>query len=242
MIKQVSQFHDRKSEKEDENEKKLLDIKRKNFKSLNNTFVLGYYNSGTNWINYLIIENTPPNHIYTLRNQHKFISDHITIESQPKHGKVKDLTLSQKKCVIIYVIRDFDSWINSFLRNKYEVKIKNDIASSTYGWPSMNVYDLYCHIIQTNLNLLRNSKCNYIIVNMKEIQKNKGFIILELLEKLNFKFIKPYKEISVHTKNKKNEINRNFSNCDITKFKLKENKNIEKFIKDIALKPECRLL
>ena len=40
----------------------------------------------------------------------------------------------------------------------------------------VNIYDLYCHIIQTNLNLLRNSKCNYIIANMKEIQKTKGFI------------------------------------------------------------------
>ena len=67
----------------------------------------------------------------------------------------------------------------------------------------MNVYDLYCHIIQTNLNLLRNSKCNYIIVNMKEIQKNKGFIILELLEKLNFKFIKHIKKLVFILKIKK---------------------------------------
>ncbi len=46
----------------------------------------------------------------------------------------------------------------------------NDIISSG-DWGTMNVYELYCHIINTNRNALINSECNYVIVNMKYIKK-----------------------------------------------------------------------
>jgi len=207
----------------------------------NNIFVCGYYHTGTNWMKDLIIKNTPNNTIYTPKHEHKFILDNNKIFRFGKHGKLNNTILSQKKLVIIYLIRDFESWIKSFVRASYEVRIRNDIALSSYGWPSMNVYKLYCHIIRTNVELLRKSKCKYIIANLKSIQKSKGFQILNLLEKNSFIFKKPFKEIEKHTKTNKKEQNQKRKNINIKKYKKYNDDYVENLVKKLYNEIEYRL-
>ena len=47
---------------------------------------------------------------------------------------------------------------------------------------NMNVYQWYCHMIESNISLLKNLESNYIILSMKQIQKDKGKSLLNVLE------------------------------------------------------------
>ena len=105
------------------------------FRNKRKIFILGSYNSGTRWLNYLIIENTPKFRIYTLRNQHHYLSDNNQILRQFKHGVLEKQTLNQKNLLIIYVIRDFKSWLKSYLKNPYDL---NKVV------PINDIYNWYC--------------------------------------------------------------------------------------------------
>ena len=199
-----------------------------------NIFISGYFHTGTNWLNNLIIENTPSDKLYMLMNQHTYISDNNTIERQGKHGKFKNELLSQKKTVIIYLIRDFETWLPSFLSESFGMKINNGILNCHYGWGEMNIYDLYCHIINTNVKLLRESKCNYIIGNLAILQKTKGYEILNLLEKYGFEFSKPYKPIDKHTKINKIAQNRQRSSINLNLYIKKINNETESYVKKLS--------
>ena len=56
----------------------------------------------------------------------------------------------------------------------YEVKITGNRGSSSYGWPAMNIYELFCHVVLTNIEILRNSNSNYIIAHMTNLQQSNG--------------------------------------------------------------------
>ena len=115
-IKQRSEFETglktRASEDADRDQKKLIEINH-NKKRI---FIFGNYCSGTRWLNYLIIENTPKNHLYALRNQNCYLDDNNNIERNFKHGILKEELLNQKNIIIIYIIIDFDNWLHSFCR------------------------------------------------------------------------------------------------------------------------------
>ena len=218
--------------KADEDQKQLININH-NKKKL---FIIGNYSSGTRWLNYLIIKNTPPNSLYMLRNQHAYLDDNNNVQKNFKHGILTETLLKQKNVVIIYIIRDFDTFLNSFSKNSYDKTIKNGIVLGS----NMNVYEWYCHMIETNISLLRNSGSNYIIVNMKQIQETKGESLLKALKTYGFNFREPYEFIDTHTKTKQhNIVNRKHSNSTL-QFK-RNNTNIENILKNIAQQPEIKI-
>ncbi|WP_299354134.1 hypothetical protein [uncultured Shimia sp.] len=163
-------------------------------------FTAGYYHTGTRWVNELIRTNTPSGLLYSPRNQHRYIDEQYRIAEFGKHGRLNPRLLGKDSPIIIYMVRDFETWVQSFLNNPYDVKICDDIASSSYGWPSLNVYDLYCHVTKTNISLLRESSSNFIIANLASNQKTKGFDILELLEQHGVSLTRPFSPILKHTK------------------------------------------
>lgn len=237
-IKQISQFDTglktATAKKADEDEKKLIEINH-NEKRL---FIVGNYCSGTRWLNYLIIKNTPTNHLYALRNQHQYLDDNNNVKSNFKHGILKEEVLNQKHIVIIYIIRDFDTFLNSFSKNSYDKTIKNGIVLGT----NMNVYQWYCHMIESNISLLKNSESNYIIVSMKQIQKTEGESLLNILETHGFEFRKPYDFIDKHTKTRKTEQNQNHSKQTEETLKFdRNNTKIEHILKNLAKQPEIKI-
>ena len=189
----------------------------------------------------LIIKNTPTNYLYTLRNQHQYLDDSNNIKKNFKHGILEKDILKQKNIIIIYIIRDFDTWLISFLKNSYDKKIENGIILGT----NMNIYQWYCHMIEKNISLLKNSKSDYIIVSMTQIQKSKGDSLLNILETYGFTFKKPYDFIDKHTKTKKKEQNQNHSN-DKSNLNNKinferNNKEIENILKKLDKEPEIKI-
>jgi hypothetical protein len=237
-IKQISEFETGlktiKAKKADKDQKELIEINH-NKKRL---FVVGNYCSGTRWLNYLIIKNTPTNSLYALRNQHNYLDDNNYVKENGKHGFLSEELLNQKHVVIIYMIRNFDNFLNSFLKNSYDKKIKNGIILGT----NMNVYEWYCHMIESNISLLKNSESNYIIVNMEQIQKTKGKSLLNVLEKHGFEFIKPYYFIDTHTKTGKIEQNQKYSNKTGKKLEFERNNTkIENILNTLAKQPEIKI-
>jgi hypothetical protein len=220
--------------KADKEQKELIKI-NKNTKKL---FVVGNYCSGTSWLNYLIIKNTPINYLYALRNQHEYLDDNNNVIRDFKHRIVPKTLLNQKKILILYIIRDFDNFLKSFLQNSYDKKIENGIVLGT----NMNVYEWYCHMIESNISLLRNSDANYMIVNMEQMQKTNGEALLKYLEIKGFKFVKPYTFIDKHTKTGQIAQNREWSNITDKKLKLKRNNTtVETILKNLAKQPEIRI-
>lgn len=188
-------------------EKILLSKKRKLRRKSSGpdcVFTAGYYHTGTRWINELIRKNTPANRILSLRNQHRYINDDCEIAEFGKHGRFDKVILNQKNCIIVYMVRDYETWIQTFMNQPYEVEMDGDIASSTYGWPSMNIYDLYCHVVKTNVDLLRNSDCRYIIADLGRCQKDQGRALIGILEEHGIAFSRPFKPIVRHTKKSEN--------------------------------------
>ena len=237
-IKQISEFETGlktiKAKKADKDQKELIEINH-NKKRL---FVVGNYCSGTRWLNYLIIKNTPTNSLYALRNQHNYLDDNNYVKENGKHGFLSEELLNQKHVVIIYMIRNFDNFLNSFLKNSYDKKIKNGIILGT----NMNVYEWYCRMIESNISLLKNSESNYIIVNMEQIQKTKGKSLLNVLEKHGFEFIKPYYFIDKHTKTGKIEQNQKYSNKTGKKLEFERNNTkIENILNTLAKQPEIKI-
>ena len=234
-IKQFSEF-ETKSNKLKNNianiYEKILINKNKNSKKI---FVIGNYCSGTRWLNYLIIKNTPINHIYSLRNQHNYLDDNNNIKKNFKHGTLTEEILI-KKNIIIYIIRDFNTFLKSFLNNNYD-NIKNKIILNK----KFTIYEWYCKLIEINVKLLRKFASNYIIVNMKQIQKDKGGNLLNILNNNGFNFIKPYKYINKHTKTKKDIINRTYSNLLNKNFNFEKNNKIIENIIQIYQKPEIKI-
>ena len=149
--------------------------------------------------------------------------------------------LNQKKVIIIYVIRDFESWLPSHINNRYETSFNGDIISSTYEWPSMNVYELYCYMINKNLNLLKNSESNYVIVNMKKLQKSNGYDLIKLLKDHNLDFSKEFIPVLKHTKNNENKQNRDYNKVDINYYKKKSNKEIDDYVSSLTMEYRLNL-
>jgi len=207
-IKQISEFETGlkgdKALKADKEEKLLIEnrINKKNI------FVLGNYSSGTRWLNYLIINNTPENNLYSLRNQNNYIDDENNIQKLHKHDILNEKILSQRNLFIIYIIRDFDSFLPSFIKGGFKTVKEGIIVDE-----NMNVYDWYCDMIKKNITLLRENSINHIIVNMKQVQKDNGENLLNILETCGFNFTKPYHFVDKHTKTgEKNVKNRIFDN------------------------------
>lgn len=234
-LKHVSQFKtgikSKLGNKADKDEKKLIDINL----STKRLFVVGNYHSGTRWLNYLIIDNTPINSLYSLRNQHKYLDDNNNIKNNFKHGILTEELLNQKNIVIIYIIRDFDNFLNSFLKNSYDKTIKNGIVSGT----NMNIYEWYCYMLESNISLLKNSESKYIIASLEQLQETKGKSLLNILEKYGFKFIKPYNFIEKHTKTRK--IEQNQKKYQHKLLFQRNNLKIENLLKTLIKQPEICL-
>ncbi|MAI13131.1 MAG: hypothetical protein CMM15_03855 [Rhodospirillaceae bacterium] len=238
-IKQISEFRTglktSKAEQADKDQKQLIELNH-NKKRL---YIFGNYCSGTRWLNYLIIENTPKNHLYALRNQHCYLDDNNNVGRNFKHGILKENLLHQKQIILIYTIRDFDNWVHSFSKNSYDKKIENGMVSGT----NMNLYQWYCYMIESNISLLKSSKSKYIIVSMEQIQKDKGESLLNILEKHGFELTKPYNFLNEHTKTRKTEQNQKLSKNNSNEFKFERNNTeVENLLKALAKQPEIKIL
>ncbi len=186
-------------------------IKRKRLEEnnkFNSIMVVGYYNSGTNWLHKLLQENCIDTVVHP--NQHKYVNSnnercsHLNDNQwRGKHGRISDRLMDTDDILIIMVVRRFENWLPTHLTNSYETKINDDIITSTYGWPSMNIYKLYSHVIKTNVNILRNSGRPYILCSLEEMQKDKGRRLINLLKIYNFKVKKDFVEINKNTKTKR---------------------------------------
>ena len=66
----------------DREQEKLISASQNNQR----IFVVGNFCSGTRWLNYLIIKNTPSGSIYSLRHQHQYLDDNGNIMEHFKHG------------------------------------------------------------------------------------------------------------------------------------------------------------
>jgi len=166
-----------------------------------NIFVAGYYCTGTRWLNLLIKKNTCSECTYVYNNQHMYEIDNHTVVKFPKHGRFDDRILKQRNLVIVYTITDYHSWVLSFLQNTYDARINSrGIVSSTYGWPSMHIYDLYAHVYLTNIQLLRNSNVHYILVHLEYLKKSKGLNLLRTLSLHGYCFTSQFSPITKHTK------------------------------------------
>ena len=110
-IKQISEFetgvNTKEAKKADNEQNELININHDQKK----IFVIGNYCSGTHWLNYLFIKNTPKNYLYTLRNQHQYLDDNNNVQNNFKHGILKEKLINQKNIVIIYTIRNFDTFL-----------------------------------------------------------------------------------------------------------------------------------
>ncbi len=163
------------------------------------------------------------------------MDDNNNIQSNFKHGILSKKLLNQKNILIIYIIRDFDTFLESFLNNSYGKKIENGIVLGT----NMTVYEWYSHMIETNIHLLRHSASNYIIVNMEQLQRTSGKSLLNILKIHGFEFIEPYEIIDKHTKKKKLNIkNRKYSKSLTFE---RNNTNVENIIKTITEQPEIKI-
>lgn len=163
-------------------------------------FVAGYFHTGTRWINELIRLNTPRRTLYTLKNLHNYIDDSNRIAEFGKHSELNSGILSQETCIVIYLVRDFETWLQSYLNKPYDDVLDGDVAIPGYGWQTMNVYDLYCHVTTTNVSHLRRSGKNFVIANLGYLKQSKGTEILELLEQQGLHFARPIRPVIKHTK------------------------------------------
>lgn len=228
-IKQISQLdtgiNTNRSREADQQEKLLIEKRPKNANSI---FVCGNKNSGTRWLNYLIIQNTPSDTIYTLRNQHYFFDDDNYVCHQNKHSILYENILQQKNNLIIFVIRDFESWLPSFLSNPYGSDIQSNTVYDESMTAYINIYRWYCNKILINIDKLKNSECNYILLSLKQVQQDNGISLLKLLETYGYKLINPYKLINKHVKSKKkNKFNRKYSKFNINYYRIELNHEIE---------------
>jgi len=174
----------------------------------NSIMVIGYYNSGTNWIHKLLEKNcidkvVHPNQHKYVNSNHKICNDVNDNQWKGKHGRISDRLLDTDDVLIIMVVRRFENWLPTHLTNSYETRINDDIITSTYGWPSMNIYKLYSHVVKTNVNILRNSGRPYILCSLEDMQKDKGKRLINLLNIYNFKVKKKFIEINKNTKTKR---------------------------------------
>ena len=188
---------------------------------IDNIIVTGYYNTGTDWINNLIIENTPQNKIHSLVNKNKYIDNNCVIKSFNNYRQLEPELLENIHSLIIYMVDTFDDWIKLYNKNSDNKESDQDI------------YDNFSKINHSNIKLLRKSNSNYIIVHIRDLQKSAGLKLLEILEKeLDFEFKKPIKII--------NNINNNENN--ITTFNYEINIKFEEEIKKLKKRIEYQFI
>jgi hypothetical protein len=209
-------------------------------KPIKSVFVSGYYHTGTRWIHKLIKENSEE-HIIPA-GWGTYISNENEEIRQSKHAELSDAILRDDSVIIIYMIKDFESWMKSFKHQQYEVILEDDVVLDPedrevlhHGWPSgMNVYDLYCYVIETNVRRLRDSRSKYIICNLSYIQTDKGAKIINILKKAGLKMKKDFVPIEKHTKTNEAKLsekeeysqNREYEDIDISYYCKKENEYI----------------
>jgi len=148
--------------------------------------------------------------------------------------------MAQRRNLIILVVRDFEEWLPSFVHNTYESFLEGDLAGGgPYGWPTMNVYDLYVHVCMTNIIALRSSPPGgkkYIICNMGAMKATQGKELLDLLAEFGFE-LTPFTPILGHTGHSGAALR---APVDVAKYKHHDNATFTAMMDDIRLKPWVR--
>ncbi len=147
---------------------------------IENFFVLGSYNSGTNWIyNLLKINTKTENHVHI----GGFVDDRGDIQQQWKHALPGDVLLSQQKLLVVYVIKPFEAWWCSMINRSHQLKFKPngwvESGATSTGW----MHDVYCDAITRTVNKLQKYQKHYIVARTDMLQSTSGINLLDFIRK-----------------------------------------------------------
>ena len=185
---------------------------------IKNIKIYGERNSGTNFLYELLENNLIDVKLYSGSYKNKTGWKH----GYPKIHLIKNLN----NTLFIFIVRDLEKWLKSMYVNPYHFEKINDINSFLTKKLKINDFrknhDVVKYNYENNINIfdLRylKIKCyfnffkfinNGLIINLEDIQTDKGFKLIKTLNKsfkinINNNFI----PILKHTKTKKNEQNK----------------------------------
>ena len=153
--------------------------------SIENIYVLGNYNSGTNWIHYLIQKNLREDvKSQTLLHVHRFTDDNNKQQCQWKHVAPVDLMLKQQKLLVVYLIRPFEQWASSMIHRPYGSTLKpNGWIEKATRWCSEPgwLHDVYCNQVSHIHKLLCEQQKHYIIARTDKLQQSNGVDLLQCI-------------------------------------------------------------
>lgn len=214
-----------------------------NIIKIKNIKIFGERNSGTNFLQNLIIKNVPRCKIY---------SSYYKGGSGWKHGipKIK-LFNNLNNTLFIFIIRNLNDWIKSmyfnpysykkpcdinyFLNNKLEIYEKRDDHDvNIYEYEKQNIIDLRYYKIKSYFNLY-NKVNNALFINLTDLQNDNKKFLLFLQDKYNIYIHKNIRHVNNHTKIK--NYKKQNKNYDIVVPKIiKKNINIENFVERLEKK------
>ena len=153
--------------------------------NIENVYVLGNYNSGTNWIHYLIQKNLRDDlKSQTLLSVHRFTDDSNEPQQQWKHTAPVDLMLRQQKLLVVYLIRPFEQWASSMLQRPYGSTLKpNGWVEKATRWCSEPgwLHDVYCRQVSQIYKMLCEQQKHYIIARTDKLQSSNGTDLLQYI-------------------------------------------------------------
>ena len=153
--------------------------------NIENIYVLGNYNSGTNWIHYLIQKNLHDDlKSQTLLSVHRFTDDNNEPQQQWKHAAPVDLMLRQQKLLVVYLIRPFEQWASSMLHRPYGSTLKpNGWVEKATRWCSEPgwLHDVYCRQVSQIYKMLCEQQKHYIISRTDKLQSSNGTDLLQYI-------------------------------------------------------------
>jgi hypothetical protein len=204
--------------------------------------IYGERNSGTNFINLLLLHNFK--NINVLSPYHKHYSGW-------KHGYPNINSFDKLKNILfIFIIRDLDAWIISMFKNPYHYKCPGtmeDFINNPLKICEPNkdhdvhinkeerktIMDLRYAKIKSYLEMFDKIK-NGIIINLENIQEDKGEKFINFLHnKFNFEKVPKFICINKHTKCKQNILNRNYNSKIPECINDKINKELELIVKEL---------
>ena len=211
---------------------------------ISNYILFGERNSGTNYIKKLI-----ENNFINLNNSEHFIWKH----SNPDINQINDNSL------IIIIVRELKSWLNSMYNRPYCIKTVPAILSKNLNikdknlfnhfitkkhhtkyknekWSKYNLFELRYKKYEKYKDLY--SKYNCAFINLNYLQQYPENFIKILKNTFNLKGKEEFKDIVKHTKtNKKNIINEKYKTFPIFKKNFKYiNKQYKNEINKLTIK------
>lgn len=167
--------------------------------------IFGERNSGTNYIKRLLKKN--------IKSQVYFQSGHYKSKSGWKHG-LPDSSKIDKQTLVIFIVRELSTWLNSMYFRPYHIKRQNDFIQfitttnkskdkrqnhpvNLYKYERENLFKIRYTKLKKYLSLFKIHSC--ILLNLNFVQQYPENLI-ELLHYFNIETHKKFTPILKHTK------------------------------------------